>query len=1628
MALGTGSIAFTGFNGDGNDNLAFVTFEDIPAGTVIYFSDNEWNGTGWADFAENVFSWTATATVAAGSIVQLNSIGVAGGTSPQGTIAAVAGGGTNLGVGNSGEMIYAYIADAGTPLAPTTFLTAVSNNSGTSGSLTNTGLIYGVNAIDLSAINVDADIGAYTGSRSDQTTMTDYRTVINTATNWITQNASGDQSIDGTAPDVPFSTTAFTLATPGQTIQFAAGSLAVSKAEGDDGTRTLSFTVSRAGGTTGQLDFSGSFAAGTTDAADFGGSLPTFSGSIAAGATTAVVTITISGDTSVESNEAFTLTLTGGSNSAGAAVTVGANSAATGTILNDDLPASVGGITIYDPAASLAGSATTPTATNDVVLVRLGSIAGATAGAESTAYENGKIYATNINGNAINVHAVSATGALSNLAPISLTGLTDYKTGGVNSVAVKDGVIAVAYENATAGQGGYIALFDANNGNALIKTIQVGVLPDMVTFSPDGTKILVANEGEALSVANDPAGSISIIDLSTGAANAAVSNTISFAALNGWEEALRANGLALLPGQAASTDIEPEYITVSADGTRAYVTLQEVNAVAVIDLTNPSATAPIAIQPLGAIDRNLVGNAFDASDQDGIDIANFDVYSLAQPDAIASYSVGGVTYFITANEGDARANITTDVVRLSSASYVLDPTAYPNAAALKANTELGRLNVLTNVGDTDGDGDFDQIYTLGGRGISIFRQEADGSITKVRETGGEFEAITAQLAPTLFNSNQSTAASSVDTRSDDKGPEPEGVSIGEINGHVYAFVGLERIGGYMVYDVTDPANAQFVSYKPETSADLGPETSVFISADDSPTGQALLVSGQEISNTVTLYSIQTQSEGDDTIIGGADAETWNGRGGNDSIRGNGGNDSIDGGTGTDTAVFSGNFADYTATRNGTSVTLTGADGTDTVVNVEQFQFDDGTFTVGQVGNVGPLFTSASAFSVSENATAAAALTASDDNGDTLTYAITGGADADLFSIDATTGVVTFKVAPDFEAPADAGADNVYDIDVAVDDGNGLVGEASLAITVGNVNENPALTAPQAVLAHGTEDVAYIVSSADLLTGFTDVDGDTLSVANLTASSGLLTDNLDGTYTITQAANAHGAITLDYDVEDGNGGSIAATLGYVVDAVNDAPTDITVSGGSVAENSANGTVVGVFAGVDPDGGSLTYSLVDNAGGRFAINATTGVLTVASTVLLDFEAASSHQITVAVSDGTASYSENFAIAVTDVSEARIFNGTTASDSFTAPAGSLDHWTVDGKAGNDVISTADGNDLIVAGAGNDTYNAGGGNDVITFKGTLAANGMDSIDGGAGFDEIRALGAYTTMSFASLSNVEKINGNGFASVAIVGTSGNDIMDFSAITVTGIAAIKGGAGADTIIGSAGTDIIWGEAGNDSLNGGGGTDIFLIGTGAGFDSFDGGAGHDLIKAAADNVKIGLAVIAGIETIEGSGFANVTIVGQSTGDALDLSGITITDISAINLGGGNDSLQGSDSDDVIIGGAGMDTLGGGLGADSFRYAAFADSKGASIDLITDFVTGEDKIDLSALDANSKVPGNQAFTFMGNGAFDHSAGEVRFDYDSGSNLTKVLADINGDTKIDFEIHLSGNVALVQADFIL
>jgi DNA-binding beta-propeller fold protein YncE len=433
--------------------------------------------------------------------------------------------------------------------------------------------------------------------------------------------------------------------------------------------------------------------------------------------------------------------------------------------------------------------------------------------------------------------------------------VSDYGAG-VNSVAFHGGVIAAAVENEDKQAPGMVAFFDAN-GSAL-SVVTVGALPDMLIFTPDGQKVLVANEGEPNDdYTNDPEGSVSIIDVSAGAANVTQGNvtTASFAAFNDatLDPQIRIFG----PGATVAQDVEPEYIAVAGDSKTAWVSLQENNALAILDI---EAGVITELVPLGFKDHSLEGNGMDVSNKDGaINITTWPVKGMYMPDAIASYEVGGQTYILSANEGDSRDyDGFSEEERVKD--LVLDATAFPNAADLQQEEALGRLKTTTANGDTDGDGEYEEIYSYGARSFSVW--DAQGRL--VFDSGDDLEEITAAAYPDGFNSDGHDNES-FDDRSDDKGPEPEGLTIGLIEGRTYAFIGLERIGGIMVYDVTDPTAPNFVQYvntcnfdgvlEEGTAGDVAPEGLTFIPADESPNGKPLLVVAFEVSGTTTIFEI-----------------------------------------------------------------------------------------------------------------------------------------------------------------------------------------------------------------------------------------------------------------------------------------------------------------------------------------------------------------------------------------------------------------------------------------------------------------------------------------------------------------------------------------------------------------------------------------------------------------------------------------------------------------------------------------------------------------------------------------------------------------------------------------------------
>jgi hypothetical protein len=402
-------------------------------------------------------------------------------------------------------------------------------------------------------------------------------------------------------------------------------------------------------------------------------------------------------------------------------------------------------------------------------------------------------------------------------------------------------------------------------GNPL-RSALVGANPDMVTFDGSGKRALVANEGEPDSYApkSDPEGSVSVVDVAgllSKRAGAAAVTTIGFADFNVGgprHGELPADTRIFGPEATVAEDFEPEYITV--DGDRAYVTLQENNSIAELDLVTNTV---VAIRALALKDHSLPGNGLDASDRDGgITIRNWPIYGAPMPDAIASYTVDGETYLITANEGDARADWPgySEEVRFADLAPLLDPAVFTpeEIDQLRGNAALGRLNFTRASGDVDGDGLYEQLVAFGTRSASIWT--TDGEL--VGDTGDDLEQATATAIPGNFNATND--ANNFDNRSDNKGPEPEGVAVGEIDGRTYAFVGLERPGGFAVFDVTDPTAPTLVQYvtsrdftiDPTTSAtDSGPEVIRFVAAADSPTGVPLVIVNNEVSHTVAIFTL-----------------------------------------------------------------------------------------------------------------------------------------------------------------------------------------------------------------------------------------------------------------------------------------------------------------------------------------------------------------------------------------------------------------------------------------------------------------------------------------------------------------------------------------------------------------------------------------------------------------------------------------------------------------------------------------------------------------------------------------------------------------------------------------------------
>ncbi|MEM1416972.1 MAG: choice-of-anchor I family protein [Myxococcota bacterium] len=470
---------------------------------------------------------------------------------------------------------------------------------------------------------------------------------------------------------------------------------------------------------------------------------------------------------------------------------------------------------------------------------------------------------------------------------------------GVNSVDSANGILAVAASADPVTDPGVVAFYNADN-LLFLGAVEVGANPDCVEFTPDGSRLIVANEGEpdasSIDVSafpifdpteiTDPEGSVSIIDVPAvdGDFTSLTVRTADFRAFNGMEDELSAEGVRF-PGRAfnplttVAMDFEPEY--VATNGTTAWVTLQEANAIAVVDLETATVTD---IFGLGVKDHSVQRMGLDASDRDGIgggpgvNIRPWPIVGAYMPDTIKYYETGGRGFLVTANEGDGRELevevagedevLFADEVRI--ADLTLDPGAYPNAAELQRESALGRLNGSAVDGDIDGDGDIDQLWSFGGRSFSIWDAETG---EQIYDSGDDFELLTSVIYGTNFNNDND--ANDGDGRSDNKGPEPEALEVGFFSFRWYAFVGLERMGGFLVYDITSPSDPIFNYYSPGAAfrnfdsnleelvtsgsldqPDLAPESFVYIDNFSSPSGNGLLLTSNEVSGTLGIFSLQ----------------------------------------------------------------------------------------------------------------------------------------------------------------------------------------------------------------------------------------------------------------------------------------------------------------------------------------------------------------------------------------------------------------------------------------------------------------------------------------------------------------------------------------------------------------------------------------------------------------------------------------------------------------------------------------------------------------------------------------------------------------------------------------------------
>ena len=841
---------------------------------------------------------------------------------------------------------------------------------------------------------------------------------------------------------------------------------------------------------------------------------------------------------------------------------------------------------------------------------------------------------------------------------------------------------------------------------------------------------------------------------------------------------------------------------------------------------------------------------------------------------------------------------------------------------------------------------------------------------------------------------------------------------------------------------------------------------------------------------VTLTNITAIRGGDgfDDITGTSGVDNIYGDAGNDTIRHTGGDDSFDGGAGTDTAVFSGYRDDYVF--NDVSVRSLATGEIIKISHIERLKFADQTVNLVALSNVAPSAPtdgSSSTNTISEGAATGSlvgvtARSTDSNSGDSVIYRLTDNAGG-RFAINQTTGVVSVANGSliDYEAAAS------HVIQVQAFDGLDYSATSTFTIQVTNV----APTAPRDGDGNAanniiSENVAAGTVVADLQIGASDPGGTPLTYVFTDASGKFEFDATSGLVRLKAGQSIDNEVNQSFTVSlvAKDGTATSSSSSFVISVANvvedqvytgtaNADSFVAVSDDNwTAWGLAGNDVITTRAGADIIRGGLGNDTISAGAGNdlILVGAGEGGDWVDGGAGNDTLAATADDVVIGLS-----YFANVETVTAGGFNGVTLAGTAGSDNLDFSATTLVGITgpIDGGAGWDTIRGTDSGDRLIGNTGIDFLYGNAGDDQFLFGAGLTAADADYIYGGAGYDQLVANADNAVIAVQSLSEIEAISGGGYTNVSIQTGNSGVYFDFTSYTLTGIAEIKGGTGSDTITGTTGNDVInggngddtlnggagddilfggfGGNSGNDVLNGGDGNDILLFQSQGQVDRMNGGAGYDIVQAAENNARLTLGTgntlssyLVGIEEINAGGFTGVVVEAQSqalsygwNSQTLNLSAVKLVGDITIRGSYGSDTITGTNGDDridgwngndTIRGGSGKDMLWGAAGADIFDFDLLTDSTVTNPDLIMDFVSGTDKIDLSTLDANPISSGDQAFSFIGNKDFSGEIGQLRYDSTTAPGITSLYGDVDGDMIADFRIDIFGTVNLVSSDLLM